>query len=95
LQTYKLAGDAIERNVRQSRAEEITLAAESRNQSPAVIMDLDETVLDNATFQTYLYDIGENYSGELWSRFVTDHHKSIRLVPGAKVFIEPSGVTRY
>jgi len=88
LQTYQLAGDAVEHNVQQIHTEKNTLAPEFHKPPPAVIMDLDETVLDNATFQTYLYDIGENYSDELWSRFVSDHHTSIRLVPGAKDFID-------
>jgi acid phosphatase len=53
-------------------------------------------VLDNATFQTYLYDSGLNYSDDIFIKFVTDNRKSIRLVPGAKEFIdraEALGVT--
>jgi len=59
-------------------------------------MDLDETVLDNGTYQTYLYDSGQNHSTELFSKWVTDERASIRLVPGAKDFIqrmEALGVT--
>jgi 5'-nucleotidase (lipoprotein e(P4) family) len=96
LQTYRLAGDAVEHNVQSNCVEDNNLAPEFRSRPPAVIMDLDETVLDNATFQTYLYDIGANYTDELWSQFVTEHHASIRLVPGAKDFIdrvESLGVT--
>src|SRR5262249_12022476 len=72
------------------------LPAEQRGNPPAVVMDLDETVLDNATFQTYLYDSGQDYSDDVFSKFVSDHRTTIRLVPGAKDFIaraEALGVT--
>ena len=34
---------------------------------PAVVMDLDETVLDNSAFQTFLYRHGLDYSDALWA----------------------------
>jgi acid phosphatase len=77
-------------------AEQARQAADLPTLPPAVIMDLDETVLDNATFQTFLYDSGQNYADDLFIKFVSDNRKSIRLVPGAKDFIdhaEALGVT--
>jgi 5'-nucleotidase (lipoprotein e(P4) family) len=96
LQTYRLAGEHLQHEVARIRAEEAAQTADMPNRPLAVVMDLDETVLDNATFQTYLYDSGQNYSDDIFDKFVSDNRKSIRLVPGAKDFInlaESLGVT--
>ncbi len=61
-----------------------------------MIMDLDETVLDNSAYETYLYDTGQNFTNESFSKFMTNHCDEVRLVPGAKDFIdraEALGVT--
>jgi acid phosphatase len=66
------------------------------NLPPAVVMDLDETVLDNGTLQSHLYLNGINYSDPEFARFVSENYDTIRLVPGAKDFIhrtESLGVT--
>lgn len=55
---------------------------------PAVVMDLDETVLDNATFQTYLFMHDLEYTPELWDRFEREGIEEAELVPGALEFIE-------
>ncbi len=88
LQTYDLAGDQVEREIKRLHAEEEGLAKEFRGLPLAVVMDLDETVLDNGTYQSYLYLTGKNHSTELFSQFVTENRASIRLVPGAKDFID-------
>ena len=96
LQTYQLAGEHLEHEMARLHAEQARQAADLPTLPPAVIMDLDETVLDNATFQTFLYDSGQNYADDLFIKFVSDNRKSIRLVPGAKDFIdhaEALGVT--
>lgn len=96
LQTYRGASERVEREARRIYEEEAKLEAEFRGLPPAVVMDLDETVLDNGTYQTYLYDTGKEHSTELFCEFVTKYRKSIRLVPGAKDFIsraEAAGVT--
>lgn len=87
LQTYRIAGDQIERNLKELQAREIGLPAEQRGKPPAVVMDLDETVLDNAVYQTYLYDSGLDFTEPDFTKFTTDHRTSIRIVPGAKEFI--------
>src|SRR5262245_38989054 len=86
LLTYRLAGDQIERDARQSITDGRWRPDQTNGAPPAVIMDLDETVLDNGTFQTFLYDSGQNFSDELWDRFVTDHRTSNCMVPGATDF---------
>lgn len=87
LQTYRIAGDQVERNLKDLRAREIGLSQEQRGKPPAVIMDLDETVVDNAAYQTYLYDNGLDFTVENFTKFICDQRAQIRLVPGAKDFI--------
>jgi 5'-nucleotidase (lipoprotein e(P4) family) len=87
LQTYHLAGDIVEQDLRQLRASESVQPLE-KHQPPAIIMDLDETVLDNSTFQTYLFESGQDYSDPAFTKFVSDYRLSICLVPGAKEFID-------
>lgn len=55
---------------------------------PAVIMDLDETVLDNSSFQTYLLKNKLEYSDAEWARYEEQFAQDVTLVPGARDFIE-------
>lgn len=70
------------------RMEEILEDADPAPLRPAVVMDIDETVLDNSTFQTFLYVNGLDYSDELWARFEQEGVGEVGLVPGAKQFID-------
>jgi acid phosphatase len=55
---------------------------------PAVVLDLDETVLDNSPFQTYLYRQRLPYSDALWQEaWEKVESPGVRLVPGAGGFI--------
>jgi acid phosphatase len=87
LQTYRIAGDQVGINLKNLQAREVGLPSEQRGKPPAVVMDLDETVVDNSTYQTYLYDSGQDFTVENFTKFVIDEHASIRLVPGAKDFL--------
>jgi acid phosphatase len=63
---------------------------------PAVVMDLDETVLDNARFQTFLDQERLVYTDAWWDLWERDYPAEVGLVPGAKAFIaaaEDLGVT--
>jgi acid phosphatase len=63
---------------------------------PAVVMDLDETVLDNSRFQTFLDRERLTYSDDWWDLWERDYPTEVSLVPGAKAFIttaEDLGVT--
>ena len=51
-----------------------------------IIMDLDETVLDNSKYQIGLAEKNETYNPESWSEWV--NLKEANLVPGAKDFID-------
>ncbi|MCI0695423.1 hypothetical protein L0337_25865 [candidate division KSB1 bacterium] len=78
------------------RLEVILQAGQLAFPKPAVVMDLDETVLDNSTFQTFLYQNNLEYTDALWEVFEKDYPDEVALVPGAKDFIakaESHGVT--
>ena len=51
-----------------------------------IVMDLDETVLDNSKYQIDLTKKGESYNPDSWSEWV--NLKEAELVPGAKNFID-------
>ena len=51
-----------------------------------IVMDLDETVLDNSKYQIDLVHKGESYNPESWSEWV--NLEMAELVPGAKDFID-------
>ena len=52
---------------------------------PVIIMDLDETVLDNSQYQVDLFLNSEQYNIDSWNTFVRKEIST--LVPGAKQFI--------
>lgn len=63
---------------------------------PAVVLDLDETVLDNGEFQTRLARNGLGYDQATWDDYERTGYAQVRLVPGAKAFIDEAkrlGVT--
>jgi len=63
---------------------------------PAVVMDLDETVLDNSAFESFLHRHNMEYTDALWQVYEKDYFNEVFLVPGAKDFIvhaERKGVT--
>jgi predicted secreted acid phosphatase len=84
VQTYELARRALE-----ERLEEGTL------RNPAVVLDLDETVLDNSPYQAWQVETGTNFHEPTsWKRWC-DLGKS-NAVPGAVEFVHfaaDSGVT--
>lgn len=53
----------------------------------AVIMDLDETVLDNAGFQASQLRSGLAFDARLWNNWEEKHSSHLGLVPGARRFI--------
>src|SRR5215468_766065 len=87
LQTYNLATERL----RQKLA-----ATPHAGAPPAVVMDLDETVLDNSAFQSFLDHDKLNNSDALWEIWERDFPQEVGLVQGAKAFIEAAeqlGVT--
>ena len=72
IQTYQMAYHAILDECRKS-------------ENPVIVMDLDETVLDNSNYQVGLSEKNESYNPESWSVWV--NQEEANLVPGAKEFI--------
>ena len=52
----------------------------------AVIMDADETVLDNSEFERRIAESGEPFEEEMWSEWVLE--EAAGAIPGARDFIE-------
>ncbi len=62
----------------------------------AVVLDLDETVLDNGAFQSMMIRSKLAYDQRLWDLWEAEHWDKWELVPGAKAFIleaRKAGVT--
>lgn len=56
----------------------------------AVIMDLDDTVIDMSVYRTFLYAMQRDFELETWNSFLeyqADHAEACRSVPGAVEFI--------
>lgn len=56
----------------------------------AVVMDLDETVIDNSAYQIFLAKSGTRFNPESWNAFLTwqgQHPETGRAIPGAVEFI--------
>ena len=66
---------------------EASLPQVSRNvDNWVVVMDVDETVLDNSAYQRQTERLGTGYSPDSWNAWVSS--EAATLVPGAKDFIE-------
>lgn len=56
-----------------------------RSLPPAIIVDVDETVLDNSAFQARMIKQGRNYSSEAWNSWVME--AKAEATPGALNFL--------
>jgi len=70
------------------RLEELMEEAGPPPARPAVVMDLDETVLDITSFQTFVYENELEFTRDLWFAYEQDGVDEVLLVPGAREFIE-------
>lgn len=52
---------------------------------PAVVLDLDETVLDNSAYQVWLAKTGQSYSSDTWASWCDAGQAT--LVPGVREFL--------
>lgn len=59
--------------------------ADSESRPPAVILDVDETVLDNSPFQAHLVHENRAFGPEIWASWVREARA--RPVPGALGFV--------
>ena len=69
------------------RLEELMEDADPPLARPAVVLDLDETVLDITSFQTFTYENELSYTPALWSVYEQEGIDEVELVPGAGEFI--------
>ena len=56
------------------------------NRTPAVIMDIDETILDNSPSEVYLIEQNIPFSEEVWKKWV--NKASAEACPGALDFVK-------
>ena len=67
----------------------VNLAASNQDPSKsAVVMDLDETVIDNAGYQAMLLRSGLAHDDRLWDLWEEKYPQEVGLIPGAKDFIK-------
>jgi acid phosphatase len=95
VQTYRLAHTALLQGLRDPHW---TAAPEQsgdfENLPPAVILDLDETVLNNSVIEARAVASGEPFSRAVWMKWMDE--RSAGLVPGAMDFLQfahANGVT--
>lgn len=89
LQTYTTARAQLDAALADPRlsADPVQLAAGGyENLPPAIVLDVDETVLDNSVYQARLIRDGGVYDRESWQAWVRE--EAAPAVPGALEFIE-------
>jgi 5'-nucleotidase (lipoprotein e(P4) family) len=74
-QTFQLAQDAVREQIKNANGKKM-----------AVVMDLDETVMDNSLYQVERHRQGLGFTQNSWSDWVK--RENAELVPGAKSFID-------
>lgn len=90
LQTWRLAGQQLDRALADASWTAL-LPEEGGNQQsarlkPAVVVDVDETVLDNSPYQARLVHDGGSYSDATWEAWVNE--QKAQAVPGAVAFAQ-------
>jgi 5'-nucleotidase (lipoprotein e(P4) family) len=87
IQTYRAAKHALRRGLKDPHW---TAALEQdpgfESLPPAVIVDLDETVLDNSPFEVRMLLAGKPFSADEWARWLEE--KNAGLVPGSMDFLQ-------
>jgi acid phosphatase len=78
-------------NLATARLKEECAAHKDRGNKLAVVMDLDETVLDNAGFQAMQLRSNLAYDQRLWDTWEEKHGDLVGLLPGAREFILEAG----
>ena len=84
-QTYRLARRELDRALADSSRTALLDPPEGyRDRPPAVLLDVDETVLNNAPYQARLVRSGREFSPESWAAWVRE--EAAEPVPGALAF---------
>src|SRR5262245_45897134 len=74
-------------NLATARLKEFHEASKGKGKKLAVVLDLDETVLDNAGFQAMLLRSGLTFDLRLWEMWEQKGTDQLGLIPGAREFI--------
>lgn len=101
-QTYRAAADKLDRALKQRHWDALvpeergndTRKQDLSNLKPAVVMDVDETVLDNSPYQARLIRDGKEYDEVSWDAWVAE--KNAKAIPGVVDFAraaQAKGVT--
>lgn len=97
IQTFRAAADHLDRALAERHWDALVpgeRANAATGLSPAVIMDIDETVLDNSPYQARLVHSGEQYDEVSWAGWVAE--KNAAALPGVVDFAraaDAKGVT--
>lgn len=86
-QAYRLARQQLDLALQQPAwTAAIEQGGETAALKPAVILDIDETVLDNSYYQARLVRDGTTFSDETWDRWCAEARA--RAIPGAREFTQ-------
>jgi len=86
-QTYRAAADKLDIALKEAHWDALVpeeRGNDARGLKPAVVLDLDETVLDNSPYQARLVRDGKEYDEMSWDQWVAE--KKARPVPGVVDF---------
>ena len=87
IQAFDLAKENIEKALKDKNwTAALEQKAGYQKLKPAIIVDVDETVLDNSPFQARLVESNLSFTPELWAKWVNEI--SADAMPGAKSFVQ-------
>ena len=96
-QTYRAAADRLDAALKESHWDALVpeeRGNDAKGLKPAVVLDLDETVLDNSPYQARLVRDGKEYDEMTWDQWVAE--KKAKAIPGVVDFAKAAnekGVT--
>src|SRR4051812_27772784 len=86
-QSYALAGLRLAQALRESGSAALEQADGGQGKPPAVVFDVDETVLDNSSYQARLISGGiSGFDRAAWDRWIAERHAA--AIPGATAFVQ-------
>lgn len=86
-QTYRAAADRLDAALKESHWDALVpeeRGNDAKGLKPAVVLDLDETVLDNSPYQARLVRDGKEYDEMTWDQWVAE--KKAKAIPGVVDF---------
>ncbi len=84
LQAYRVAADSLRQKVKAA----VDVEAADPRKAPAVILDLDETVIDNSGYQSYQLRSGKSFEMASWLLWEQKGVGEVGIIAGAKEFID-------